>query len=137
GPSRLQSQLRELGLSRATHLPSAALGAFPATVVAVAGAYTVFPTGGTLAEPQLITAVHDRDDSELFSYPPTTRSALQPAAAALTAHLLEGVVDSGTGRAVRRHGVRGVVGGKTGTTDNYRDAWFVGFTPELVVAVWV
>lgn len=137
GPSRLQESLREVGLSKATHLPSAALGAFPATAVEVAGAYTVFPRGGSVAEPQLITAVNDRDGSQLLTYPPQSHTALDPAAAALTTHLLEGVVDNGTGVRVRRMGVTGPVGGKTGTTDNYRDAWFVGFTPDLVVAVWV
>lgn len=137
GPSGLQRHLRGLGLSEATLLPSAALGAFPATAVEVAGAYTVFPGGGSAVTPLLVTAVHDRDGVSVLSYETTRTPTVSAASAAMTTSILEGVITDGTGARVRRYDVGRPVAGKTGTTDGYRDAWFVGFTPDLVVAVWV
>jgi membrane carboxypeptidase/penicillin-binding protein len=63
--------------------------------------------------------------------------AVSPATAFIVASLLRGVVDAGTGSGVRREGFVGPAAGKTGTTDDYKDAWFVGFTPELAAGVWV
>src|SRR5690606_30651266 len=65
------------------------------------------------------------------------RRVLDAGTAYLTTSLLEGVVDRGTGAAIRARGLRGPIAGKTGTTDDENDLWFVGFTPELVVVVWV
>jgi penicillin-binding protein 1B len=135
--SGIQRQLRDLGLSEATLLPSAALGAFPATPVEIAGAYTVFPGGGTVVSPLLVTDVDEADGTSIFHYDAKRKAILSAASAALTTSILQGVVSDGTGARVRRYDVGDSVGGKTGTTDGYRDAWFVGFTPELVVAVWV
>jgi penicillin-binding protein 1B len=137
GIPALQSDLRALGLSRATNLPSVALGAFPATPVEVAGAYTVFPGGGTAHTPYLVTRVDDPFGQPVLRFEPERRDVASARAAALATSVLEGVVQDGTGSRVSRYGVEGPVGGKTGTTDDYRDAWFVGFTPTLSVAVWV
>ena len=137
GMSGVQRQLRTLGLSEATLLPSASLGAFPATTVEIAGAYTVFPGGGTKVAPLLVTDVDDADGTSILHYDAERTPILSAASAALTTSILQGVVSDGTGARVRRYDVGNSVAGKTGTTDAYRDAWFVGFTPELVVAVWV
>jgi membrane peptidoglycan carboxypeptidase len=137
GPEALQTKLRDLGLSRATHFPSAALGAFPATPVELAGAYTVFPGEGKVAEPQLILGVADAEGEPVVVFEPRRRVVASARGAGLATHILTGVVTDGTAQRAIEYGVGGSVAAKTGTTQEYRDAWLVGFTPELVAAVWV
>ena len=137
GISGVQRHLRQVGLSQATLLPSASLGAFPGTPVQVAGAYTVFPGGGTHTTPRLLDHIEDVDGNTVITYEPEHTDVLSAQSAALTTSILEGVISDGTGARARRFDIRGPMAGKTGTTDAYRDAWFVGFTPDHVVAVWV
>ncbi len=137
GPEALQLFYQRVGLSKATAWPSAALGAFPGTTLEIAGAYTVFPGRGLGVSPRLVGAIADGSGRVIDEVPITSTGVATARAAALATSILQGVVDRGTGQRVRRLGVVGPVGGKTGTTDDWRDAWFVGFTPELVVAVWV
>ncbi len=137
GPEGLQQFYTRVGLSEATAWPSAALGAFPGTTLEIAGAYTVFPGRGIAVSPRLVGAIADGSGRVIDEVPVTSTGVATARAAALATSILEGVVDRGTGQRVRRLGVEGPVGGKTGTTDDWRDAWFVGFTPDLVVAVWV
>ena len=137
GYGDLQASYQALGLSDATRLPSAALGAFEATPVQLAGAYTVFPGEGRVAEPRLVRAVTDPDGRWMINDEPIVMREASERAAYLATSVLETVVSEGTGRRASIFGASGALGGKTGTTDDYRDAWFVGFTPELSVAVWV
>ncbi|MFH1464745.1 MAG: PBP1A family penicillin-binding protein [Pseudomonadota bacterium] len=137
GLPELQRFARSLGLANATKLPSAALGAFEATPLQVAGAYTVFPGGGRVARPWLLGGVADAAGQEQALGATTRERVVSGRAAALAVRALEGVMAHGTGAGAARYGVEGAAAGKTGTTDDGRDAWFVGFTPELVVAVWV
>ncbi|MCB9797549.1 MAG: PBP1A family penicillin-binding protein [Alphaproteobacteria bacterium] len=137
GYGALERHLEDLGLAGATRLPSVSLGAFEATPVEMAAAYTVFPGRGRVARPQLLRRVTDGDDSLLFGQEPVRREIASERATYLATSVLESVIQEGTGASASRYGATGALGGKTGTTDNYRDAWFVGFTPELAVAVWV
>jgi penicillin-binding protein 1B len=137
GYADLQASLQALGLEGATRLPSAALGAFEATPVELAGAYTVFPGRGRVAEPRLVRAVTDPDGRWMINDEPIVTREASERAAYLATHVLQTVVSEGTGKRAALFGASGALGGKTGTTDDYRDAWFVGFTPELSVAVWV
>jgi penicillin-binding protein 1B len=138
GAGKLQAYFRDAGLTRASHLPSAALGAFAATPLEMASAYTVFPGGGSVRTPWLVRGVTDRDGRVILEMaPPTPRSIASGRAASLSTAVLEGVIASGTGVRAKQYGVSAPAGGKTGTTDQYRDAWFVGFTPDHVAAVWV
>ena len=137
GLEALADWLHDLGLERARPLPSVSLGAFEASPLELARAYTVFPGRGTLAEPRLLTQVMSADSEVLLEFKPDTRALASPRAAALATSVLESVMTQGTGAGAARHGLAQGVGGKTGTTDGGRDAWFVGFTPDLVVAVWV
>jgi len=137
GLVQLQRFCRGLGLAGATRLPSAALGAFEATPLEVAGAYTVFPGGGQAATPWLLLGVQDPAGEASSPEAARRQRAVGRDAAALSVRVLQDVLASGTGRSAGRRGVTGAAAGKTGTTDNGRDAWFVGFTPRLVVAVWV
>ncbi len=137
GLTKMQGFFTRAGLSRATAWHSAALGAFEATPVEVASAYTVFPGGGSLARPAVLAWAAREGHGEIVRVAPRTETLSSARAAALATAVLQGVVTDGTGARASRYGVRGAAGGKTGTTDDYRDAWFVGFTPELAVAVWV
>jgi penicillin-binding protein 1B len=137
GASRLQRFYREAGLTRSTNLPSAALGSFATAPLELAGAYTVFPGGGVGRVPQTVQAITDADGQSVLTFKPQTIDLVHEQAAAQATRVLQGVIDAGTGARATRYGVQQPAGGKTGTTDDYRDAWFVGFTPELAVAVWV
>lgn len=136
GPHKLQAFLREAGLSRATHLPSAALGGFETTPLELASAYTVFPGGGTLHEAWLVDHITEADGTGAIDPRHRTEDLATARAAELATSVLHGVIERGTGASARQYGVSGRVGGKTGTTSGYRDAWFVGFTDGLAVAVW-
>ncbi len=137
GMKNLKSFWLSLGLEGATALPSAALGAFDATPVQVASAYTIFPSGGSRAAPFLLRSISEPDGRMLSRKAHRVVPAVSARAASLARQVLLDVIKSGTGASASRYGVSGAVGGKTGTTDNGRDAWFVGFSPDLVVAVWV
>jgi len=136
GPHRLRSFLHDAGLKGATALPSAALGAFEASPLQLAGAYTVFASG-TAWHPRLIDSVLDAEGRVVVASDPRGNRIADPVAAAQALSILQGVLTSGTGARAARFGVGPPAGGKTGTTDGYRDAWFAGVTPELAVAVWV
>jgi penicillin-binding protein 1B len=137
GMTELRDGWRGLGLSGATARPSSALGAFEATPLEVAGAYTVMPGRGKVARPSLVRAATDEAGALLWNEDPITLRRTGARAAWLATHLAEAVVSEGTGRKAAKYGVTGAVGGKTGTTDRERDAWFAGFTSELAVVVWV
>jgi len=137
GMTSLRDGWRELGLSGATARPSSALGAFEATPLEVAGAYTVLPGRGSVARPSLVRAATDEEGALLWNEDPITLRRTSARAAWLATHVAEAVVSEGTGRKARTYGVSGAAGGKTGTTDRERDAWFAGFTTELAVVVWV
>jgi penicillin-binding protein 1B len=137
GYAELERYFERAGLDEATSWPSMALGSFDVTPLALAGAYTVFPTGGVARAPQLVDRIASADGKTTREVDAPSQRLADARAAAAAVHVLEGVLTSGTGARAATYGVRGAAGGKSGTTDNYRDAWFVGFTPTLVVAVWV
>ena len=119
-------------------VPSAALGAFEVTPIDFARAYLPLANGGwrpgRLAG---IHAVYDDDGTAVLLDNDEATQVLSPAEAYLMTSLLEGVVNSGTARQARALGIQGAVAGKTGTTNEGRDAWFVGYSPTLLALVWV
>ncbi|MBX2799034.1 MAG: transglycosylase domain-containing protein [Myxococcales bacterium] len=136
GMARLQRFYQATGLSESTGLPSAALGSFAASPLEMAGAYTLFGHG-VAHRPEVVQEVRTVQGDPLLTIEPLRRQVVDDRAATQAMDVLRGVITSGTGARARRYGIEGHVGGKTGTTDEYRDAWFVGLTPELAVAVWV
>ncbi|MFQ5457053.1 MAG: PBP1A family penicillin-binding protein [Myxococcota bacterium] len=118
-------------------VPALALGVAETSLIDLAGAYTVFPMQGTAAEPYLVRGVLDQDKALRYRHEPAAYQAADPRAAYIVHHLLEGVVDRGTARSLRRQGFTRPIAGKTGTTNDYRDAWFVGYTPTRVGAAWI
>jgi len=128
---------RRLGVrSRLRPYPSLALGAFELTLLEVTSAYGAFANQGLLMEPHWIEEARDRSGRTLHRARPRVTEAVSPQVAYLMNRALTGVIRRGTGHAageVLSH----TLAGKTGTTDDYTDAWFVGYSPHLAVGVWV
>ncbi len=138
GLVRVAETARGLGVeSPLRPIPSLALGAFEMTPLEVARTYAVFASGGVLHAPRSTESVREPDGGELGGDEERSARAFSPEATYLVTSALMGAVDRGTGRSLRALGVRGPFAGKTGTTNDRRDAWFAGYTPELVVVVWV
>jgi penicillin-binding protein 1B len=120
--------------------PSLALGSYEVTPMEMASSYAIFANGGYRVKPSaLLAAVKPGEDSLLKRVPksePMSRAA-EAAPVALVTEILRGAVDRGTGASARRLGASGTFAGKTGTTNDGRDAWFIGYSPRLLVAVWV
>jgi len=127
---------RKLGIS--TDLkpyPSLALGSFEVSLLELTSAYGTFANQGVRVEPHFVQDVVRRDGTLLERVAPTVHDAVSPQVAYLMNQLLQGVINSGTGRGAASLGRP--LGGKTGTTDDSTDAWFIGYAPDLVVGVWV
>ena len=127
----------DVGLPNLPDVPSLALGAGVVTPLAMTAAYSVFPNGGFAVRPRDIMRVRDADGATAMQQRVETERVISPQAAFQMVTMLSDVVDRGTGAPVRQLGVRFPVGGKTGTTDDYKDAWFVGFSSSIVAGVWV
>jgi len=117
--------------------PSVVLGAAEVTPLEVAQAYAVIANQGLKASLRGASKVVDRQGQIVERRPVAVERVVSAEAAYQVAHLMEGVLDRGTGRGVREQGFKRPAAGKTGTTNDARDAWFAGFTPELLAVVWV
>jgi len=114
---------------------SLALGSSAVTLQELVRAYAVLANGGKIVEPFLIKKIVDRTGYVFEEHPIKSEQAIDPRIAFLTTSIMQDVVESGTGQSIKSIGRP--VAGKTGTTNDMRDAWFVGFTPSLVTGVWV
>jgi penicillin-binding protein 1B len=114
--------------------PAIALGAYVATPLEIAGAYTIFSNAGTYAEPRFILAVNDASGRLLWRSSDVTRQVLDPRVAYLMVNMLESVINNGTGAGARTRGFTLPAAGKTGTS---HDGWFAGFTSNLLAIAWV
>ena len=138
GLPALRATLRGFGLEGiAAENLSIALGSSSVSLLGITSAYGGLANGGVLTSPLALYKLVGESGDALWSLLPDRHQAVSPQSAYLVTSLLEGVVDRGTGAKARALGVEGPVAGKTGTTDGYRDAWFIGYTPELVIGVWV
>jgi penicillin-binding protein 1B len=117
--------------------PSLALGAFEVLPLELARAYSVFAAEGIMTFPLALKAVSDENGQVLEQRQLKIGRLIPAANAFLMNTLLQGVIDSGTGRSLKNFGINWPVAGKTGTTNNYRDAWFIGYTPDILALVWV
>jgi penicillin-binding protein 1B len=117
--------------------PSVVLGAAEVTPFEVAEAFSALANSGLRAVPLSIKRVLDRNARAIERNPVQVEQAVSADTAYLVTHLMEGVLDRGTGRSARARGFSLPAAGKTGTTNDYRDAWFAGFTPSLLTVVWV
>jgi 1A family penicillin-binding protein len=137
GLKRTMKSAHSFGFDDLPMVPSIALGAGEVTLSQITAAYGAFANNGVVFHPTLVRKVVDRDGAVLFEDQRKPQQAIRPVTAYLMADMLRGVIDGGTGYGVRQMGFALPAGGKTGTTNDYRDAWFIGFTPTLVTGVWV
>jgi membrane carboxypeptidase/penicillin-binding protein len=137
GAGRVQEMLQDAGIEGdLSDTPAIALGVDEVSMRELVEAYSIFPNLGMRASPYLIERVDDRDGDEIYEHEPERNEALDPAVSYVMHSLMRGVVMRGTAVRLNQYGL-GYVAGKTGTTSNYRDAWFVGYVPDLLTAVWV
>jgi penicillin-binding protein 1A len=136
GIGQAVNYVERMGLT-APAVPSLVLGSGDVTLLSLTIAYGAFANGGLLREPILIRRVEDARGQVLMSAQEASRRVVSEQTAFLMAQMLADVVDRGTGYRARRAGFTLPAAGKTGTTNDYHDAWFVGFTPDLVAGVWL
>ena len=143
---RLQTQVgsrpvltlaKSLGLPDLPDVPSLALGVGEVTPLQLTTAYAAFANGGYAVRPRPIVEVLDPDGSAVLTHEVNREPVMSEATAFQMVSMLEDVLDTGTGAAARSLGVRFPAAGKTGTTDDFKDAWFVGFTSGVVAGIWV
>jgi penicillin-binding protein 1A len=116
---------------------SLALGTSPVSPLEMASAFTVFASGGIYAKPFAIKRIEDFRGNVLEEKSPRYDKVFDPQLIYLMVDMMKGVVDDGTARRIRRMGFNRPAAGKTGTTNDFKDAWFTGFTPTLSTSVWV
>lgn len=137
GIGKAVTYAQRVGLTNMPSVPSLALGAGEVTLEGLTTAYSVFAAGGLRREPLYIRKVEDQSGNVLFQAPYVSQQVVTPQTAYLMTSMLSDVVDHGTAWRARQLGFKLPAAGKTGTTNEYRDAWFVGFTPRLVAGVWI
>lgn len=138
GVSAVIRMAHRLGISSPIpHLPSVSIGAAEVRVLELTAAYSAFATLGHRPEPRLVSRVEDRNGRIVLEQQPRSDRVLDSAVAFLVTDMLRDVVDRGTGTPVRAAGFGAPAAGKTGTTNDNTDVWFVGFTPSRVAGVWI
>jgi penicillin-binding protein 1B len=125
---------RASGITSARGTPAVSLGAYSATPLAMAGAYTVFANGGVHLNPWLLASVRDSNGDIVADFAPEAKQVMDPRAAYLTQSLLEGVMNFGYGVEVRKLGFTAPAAGKTGTS---HDAWFAAYSSNLICIIWI
>ncbi|HET6960290.1 MAG TPA: penicillin-binding transpeptidase domain-containing protein, partial [Vicinamibacterales bacterium] len=127
----------DAGLEGLPDVPSLALGTGVVSPLDLTAAYTMFPGDGQIVHPRGMISVFDSGGRQVYDRPVEREQLISPAVAFQMTSMLRDVIERGTGAPARTLGVRGPVAGKTGTTDDYHDAWFVGYSTSIVVGVWV
>ncbi|MFN7918068.1 MAG: PBP1A family penicillin-binding protein [Vicinamibacterales bacterium] len=128
---------KAMGVGDVPSVPSLALGSGEVTLQSLTAAYAAFANHGIVPKPVLIRRVEDRDGTVLFAAEESGNRAISDVTAFLMANMMADVINAGTAARARTLGFTLPAAGKTGTTNDYNDAWFVGFTPTLVTGVWV
>ncbi|HMC56864.1 MAG TPA: PBP1A family penicillin-binding protein [Gemmatimonadaceae bacterium] len=137
GEQRVIQAARNNGItSDLKPVPSIALGALEVTPLELVTAYAPFANGGVRVRPRLVTRIEAPDGKVLWSQEVERVPAMDPRDAYELTSMLRAVVDYGTGKVIRDYGITAPVAGKTGTTNNGADVWFIGYTPTLVAGVW-
>ena len=138
GVSRTLDLVHRFGVSsQLPNVPSLALGTGELTLFELTSAYGVFANRGLWREPSMIRRVLDRYGREIYRAPEMQRQVITEATAYLMTSMMADVIDRGTASSARTSGFRLAAAGKTGTSQSYTDAWFIGYTPQLVAGVWV
>ena len=138
GATAVSTLIKNMGItSRVDAVPSIALGSFEASVYDMVGAYSVFVNHGIWTEPIYLLRIEDKNGNVIYERKPRIKVVLDEQTAYVMSDMLKGVVKDGTGvRLGWKYNLNNPIGGKTGTTNNNSDGWFMGITPELVTGVW-
>jgi penicillin-binding protein 1A len=137
GVKRAVDHAARAGMANMPSVPSLALGSGEVTLESLTAAYSIFATAGVRRTPTYIVRVEDAEGQVLFTAPDEWEQVISEQTAYLMTHMLADVINYGTAWKARQLGFRLPAAGKTGTTNDYRDAWFVGYTPRLVTGVWI
>ncbi|MFC7523685.1 penicillin-binding protein 1A [Parapedobacter sp. GCM10030251] len=138
GARAVATLTKRMGItSEVPEYPSIALGAYEASVYDMVGAYSAFVNHGVWVEPTYILRIEDKNGMPIYEKAPRVSKVLNSESAYIMVDMLKSVVDGGSGGRLRwRYNLKPPMGGKTGTTNDNADAWFIGITPELVSGVW-
>ncbi len=138
-PQSVINVMRKMGIeSHIDPVPSIFLGTSDISLYEMVGAYSTYADKGVYTEPSFVTRIEDRNGNLLATFNPQESEAISEQTAYLMINLLQGVVQDGTGRRVRyKYELMNPIAGKTGTTQNQSDGWFMGVTPNLVSGAWV
>ena len=139
GPHAMADMMRKMGIG--CHIDetySLCVGSADISVYDMVAAYNTFPSKGVFVSPIFVTRIEDSMGNVLGEFSNPKREAISEYTAFLMANLMQGVVNSGTGIRLRaKYGLKGEIAGKTGTTNDQSDGWFIGYTPSLTAGVWV
>ena len=139
GPHAMADMMRKMGVgSYIDETYSLCVGSADISVYEMVAAYNTFPSKGVYVTPIFVTRIEDNMGNVIGEFNNTKREAIGEHTAYLMANLMQGVVNSGTGVRLRaKYGLKGEIAGKTGTTNDQSDGWFIGYTPTLTAGVWV
>lgn len=141
GPAAMSDMMRKMGIS--SHLdvvPALCVGAADLSVMEMVAAYNTFPSRGVYIEPVFVTRIEDKEGNVISEFAPRRREAISASTAYLMVNLMQGVVNAGTAQRLRSaayYNLKGEIAGKTGTTNNNTDGWFIGYTPTITAGCWV
>ena len=137
GIPRTVEYAKTMGVGDMPSVPSLALGSGEVTLQSLTAAYAAFANKGLVPKPLLVRRVEDRSGKVLYTAEDTSTRAVSETTAFLMSSMMADVINAGTGARARTLGFRLPAAGKTGTTNDFNDAWFVGYTPTLATGVWV
>ena len=139
GPEAMVQMMRKMGVgSHFEVVPSLCVGSADVSVYEMVAAYNTFPSKGVYVEPIFVTKIEDSQGNVLSEFNTRQHEAVSEETAYLMANLMQGVVNNGTGARLRSvYALRGQIGGKTGTTNDNSDGWFIGYTPTITAGIWV
>lgn len=138
GPQRFAEFLKQVGIpTTVAPYPSNALGACELSLYEMLGGYTMFPSEGIHTDPYYIARIEDKHGNLLASFVPSHKEVLNQATAYTMTRMMQGTCDFGTAQGLRQRLGLAQMGGKTGTTNDNADTWFMGYTPQLLAGAWV
>lgn len=139
GPEAMVEMMRKMGIgSYLDPVPSLCVGAADLSVYEMVASYNTFPSRGVYVSPIFVTRIEDNSGNVIGEFTNRKKEAISEYTAYLMANLMQGVVNNGTGARLRaKYGLKGEIAGKTGTTNDNSDGWFIGYTPSLTAGIWV
>ena len=138
GPQAMAQMMHKMGIhSHIDEVPSLCVGPADISLFEMVSAYNTFPSKGVYITPLYVTRIEDSQGNVLSEFTNHKKESISEQTAYLMANLMQGVVNQGTGNRLRsRYGLKGEIAGKTGTTNDHADGWFIGYTPTLTAGIW-